>query len=417
MKKDISINTKSLSNFFLFVFLISISAFRLNIYIALSSFALVTIFSILSNKKIIVSGILKWGILFWGYYLISVVWSPNNSDTLRYLSAIVYALGIYIFLPNIVKTEDDVKTTLKLIFYSIAFTAILILLLTPISSIGSQRMGNIIGLNENTFGTRMAIGALISIYLLKGEYNKKKFHKIFTIIMMIVFGLLVLLSGSKKALILLITGIFLLELLYTKGIKKIFKLIFVLIIVIGLIFVIFNNSKLYGIIGYRLERTYLTITNNNSLNSILVTNNGLMGTTDKSLIERQYYMKTAISLFKSKPIFGHGGNSFISHMRDIGYSHIAYSHNNFTELLCTLGIIGFLIYYSFWFFIILKTINILKSGNENDKQISILFLTIELLLVILDYGCVSYIMEFNMFLLCLFYIYLKIKAKEVINDE
>ena len=413
-----SLTKEKIKNFTLLLFLISISTFRLNAPIAISCFILVFLSSIIFEKKIIITSILKWGILFWGYYIISILWSPNSSDTLRYVSAIVYAIGIYIFLPNIVKSEEDVVKTLKMIFYSIAFTSIFILAISPISSIGTERMGKIIGLNENTFGTRMAIGTLISLYLIKNKKKKKKIYKFGTVIFMIIFTVLTLLSGSKKALLLLILGLFFIEMLYTKGFKKIFRLILISIVILGVLLLVFKNAKLYSVIGYRIERTYLTITNNNSVNKTLNTDNGNMITTDRSYLEREFFIKEGLEMFKEKPVFGHGGNSFVSYMREINYSHVAYSHNNYVELLYTLGMFGFIIYYSFWIFVMINTIKIIrKCDNESSKRTGILFVIIQCLLLILDYGCVSYVMEFNMFLLCLFYIYIKIKEGRIIEND
>ncbi len=121
-----------------------------------------------------------------------------------------------------------------------------------------------------------------------------------------------------------------------------------------------------------------------------------------------------MNMFKEHPIIGSGGNSFITRMRLIGYTHIAYSHNNYTEMLCTLGIIGFIIYYSKWLLTLFKLLKINKKNKNNkikDKK-AILFLVIIVLFLILDYGSVSYVLEFNMFMLCLIDMYLSIEEEK-----
>lgn len=170
--------------------------------------------------------------------------------------------------------------------------------------------------------------------------------------------------------------------------------------------------------GYRLERFFLTLNSENSESTTLNTVNGRVGTTDKSLIERNYYMNEAMTLFAEHPAFGYGGNNFVTYMREKKYRHVAYSHNNYTEILCTLGVVGFVIYYSYWIWAIIKLIRIKRSTNDDSvKKYSELFLSVLLLLLILDYGNVSYTLEFNMFILCIVDIFIRLNGKQRINNE
>ena len=416
MMRGLKINKKYfIRNLLLFLFLVSISAFRLNYYIALPAFLLILIYSFIIDGKIAVTGILKWGIVFWGYYLLSILWCHDVSDVLRYASAIVYIIGIFCFLPKLIKDKEEINTVFRLVFYSIAFTAVLVLLMTPLSEYGTSRMGAAIGLNENTFGMRMAIGAMIALFLLMKKDEKIK--KALVIIFIIVFSGLTLLSGSKKGLILLVTGLLVVIYIYSAGKQKLRRFFGALILVMGLLFLVFNNSVLYSTIGNRIERTVLTSTGQNSNSSRLQVINGTVGTTDLSLVERDYYRDQAIMLFKKYPAFGYGGNGFVTHMREIGYSHVAYSHNNYTELLCTLGIVGFVIYYSYWIILIVRLWNIKKqTQDEQVRKTAALFLALLIIFLVLDYGYVSYVLEFNMFILCLADIFARLSRKEIENE-
>ena len=276
-------------------------------------------------------------------------------------------------------------------------------------------MGAAIGLNENTFGMRMAIGAMIALFLLMKKDEKIK--KALVIIFIIVFSGLTLLSGSKKGLILLVTGLLVVIYIYSAGKQKLRRFFGALILVMGLLFLVFNNSVLYSTIGNRIERTVLTSTGQNSNSSRLQVINGTVGTTDLSLVERDYYRDQAIMLFKKYPAFGYGGNGFVTHMREIGYSHVAYSHNNYTELLCTLGIVGFVIYYSYWIILIVRLWNIKKqTQDEQVRKTAALFLALLIIFLVLDYGYVSYVLEFNMFILCLADIFARLSRKEIENE-
>ena len=405
--KNLSINVK---NIIILLFFISISAFRVNMFIALPCFVLILLFSIVYDRKIKINNILKWGIVFWSYYLISSIWSENSNDTFRYMSAVVYMIGIYIFIPKLIKNEDDINNSLNLMFWSLSFTALVSVVLTPISEFGTERMGSVLGINANIYGFRMATGGVLAFFLLvndKLEYKKNKLNKIFLITFLVIFTLLTLLSGSKKSLVFLLVGIFLFELFRTKGYKKIIKILTISLLIIAVLYFMFNNSKLYNVIGYRFERLYLTVTGNNTTDN-----------TDKSLIERQFYREEAKNMFKTQPIFGHGGNSFVTHIRNMGYYHVAYSHNNYLELLCTLGIVGFAIYYYYWIKIEITLLKVVvREKDVSKRQLPLILLIIISLFFVIDYWNVNYIVEFNSLFLCIADSYINVtKNKKNVGD-
>lgn len=408
MNQNIKFKTKDIGFFLILIFLISISAFRLNYYVAVPGFLLILLFSFIYDRKLSFTKIFIWGVIFWGYYYFSLLWSYNRSDTLDYLPATVYIVGLLYFIPKFITSKEDVNKIVKIVYFSLIFTAMYIILRTPFSSYGTERLGSVVGLNVNTVGFRMSLGALLSYYYIKQKKknnDKRKKNFLIDFIFLIIFTLLTLLSGSKKALIFILISIFIYEFIDSRGIKKISKpLLFALMS--GLIlYATLNIEPLYNVIGSRIERLALTITGKNTI-----------GNTDKSLIERNFYMNYAINLFKEKPLFGYGGNTFVSHMRNIGYSHIAYSHNNYTELLCTLGIVGFLIYYSYWLKTLIELFKKIRSNGNKSRNLSTLFFSTTILLLILDYGVVSYIIEFNVFLLCLFDAYIRVD-NDLINNE
>ncbi len=391
--------------FLLFLYFVSISAFQLGkgfdaIFVRLIFFILLCV-TLFINKKIILTENLKWSCLFWAYYMSSCLWAKNIDDTTSYINNMLQIVGIFLIFPLIVKDIDDVKKILKLLVYSLLFTSILILVRTPINSWGTERIGAVIGLHPNTIGLRMAIGVVISLYFIHESINENKKKSIFFyLICILLFIIPVLFSGSKKALLLLIVGTILFELINAKGSKWIFKATIFSIIGIMLIFFIFNNEMLYSIIGRRVERMYLTLTQGDSI---------AKKDTDGSLLERNFYIEQALNLFFENPIIGYGGNNFVTRMREINYSHVAYSHNNFVEILATLGVVGFIIYYSYWLLVLTKLF--LKLKYIKNKRFTSIFFILIMMLLILDYGNVSYTIEFNAILLGATGMYLEINNK------
>ena len=255
--------------------------------------------------------------------------------------------------------------------------------------LGVARIGNVTGLHVNTAGIRMATSSLLCLYFLhEKDVNKKE--KFFYLFCFILFIILAFLTGSKKAIIILFCGIILFELYLSKGLKFIFKMFAFFLVAIVLYHLLMNNIYFQNVIGRRMSLFLETITGN--------------AETDYSFIERKFYIEEAKKLFLEYPIFGYGGNNFMSHIRNIGYSHIAYSHNNFFELLSTLGIIGFVIYYYMW----IRIIYMLIKNYLNQKiNLILIFMVIIIINFVMDYGHVCYYTDFNILLLIIAYLIAK----------
>ena len=71
---------------------------------------------------------------------------------------------------------------------------------------------------------------------------------------------------------------------------------------------------------------------------------------------RKMMISQGMEAFYQKPILGHG----------TGYSYTlfgTYSHNNFVELLMNYGMVGFILYYAVYLFIIVKLWRQVKQGD------------------------------------------------------
>ena len=63
---------------------------------------------------------------------------------------------------------------------------------------------------------------------------------------------------------------------------------------------------------------------------------------------RHKYRNAAILGWLKSPVWGHGYDSFHFYNAVVN-GHDVYSHNNFTELLYNLGVVGFIVYYFQYF--------------------------------------------------------------------
>lgn len=400
------VKLKKLEYLSLLLYLIGISAFQLGtgfdaVFVRLS-FALLVAVCVLPNMKIQNTLHFRWCIVFWGLYFLSMIWASNANDTLYYINNCIQIVGLAVCLPLIVEDDHDVDVVMNLIIVSMIITSIRLIVYTPVSMWGTERIGEAIGQNSNGLGMRLAISAVICLYMIHKNVEvsknlKSKIKSLFYLIVMIAFFVIVLFTGSKKSILMIVGGIASYELIITKGWKFLIKVITVICGIIVLSYLIFHNEMLYAVLGKRIARTLLTLQG---------TATGLA--VDQSLQERIFYINKAQELFLNYPILGYGGNNFVTLMREIGYSHVAYCHNNFYELLCTLGIVGFLIYYFMWAYVGSRLFKIYRKMKKRRCLLFFIVITIEL---IMDYGNVSYITEFTQIILIMGYLIVKIDKK------
>ena len=397
------IKIKKINYFFLLLYLIAISAYQLGtgfdaIFVRVT-FALLVFGTFLSTKNIKITNILKWSIIFWSFYFLSIIWAYDMSDTFSYLTQTIQIIGLAVCLPVLIEDKKDMDTFLNLLLISLLYSSILLIIRTPISAWGTERIGDAIGVYSNGLGTRLSICAIISLYMLFNQFklDKKNIYKIiFYIICLVLFVILNFFTGSRKSLFFCVFGIVSYELLSTKGIKFFLKIIVIVLLIYIFIYLIYNIPEIYTVIGKRLDLFIQSVFMGSEIK-------------DGSLEERLYYIDTAKKLFFSKPIIGVGGNNFVTYLKKIGYGHATYCHNNFYEMLSTLGIIGFILYYSLWFN---SLFYLLKKYIISRDTTTLLFLIIIILSILGDYFTVSYCVDFNQLIFIFINVYINIVEAE-----
>jgi len=352
-----------------------------------------------SKGKYALNGYAIWYICFIVYAFSSYAWAKyNKTDVFQFWIPMIQILGLCIFLPFYIRTEEDIRHIFKIVIISLIYAMLILLIRTPRDAWSTERMGLVIGLNPNTLGVRLAIGAVLLFYFWRNDTKNKSY-----LLLVGLFAILSLFSGSKKAVIMLVGGIAGFEIMGTKNMKaaKFFRRIFALVIVLFILgYSIFNDEYLYNILGQRLERTFYFLTSGSII--------------DKSTRERMYYISVAQSLFKEHPFLGIGLNNFKSYIGRIGYLHVTYSHNNYWELLSCLGIFGTMLFYGMHAYIIYS---LLKLKKKNKSSLCILFLIIAVLYLICDYGAVSYQNIFQYAIICLIYLYTQKEKRKITYEK
>ncbi len=233
---------------------------------------------------------------------------------------------------------------------------------------GGIRIGSTMSGNANTVGFNFGFFSLLVAW----DYCKTKKKQ--NLILLVGFIVIMLLTGSKKAVIIIILDLFMI-IIYEK--KKVSMWLKMMLICAFGVYAIFNIPYLYDIIGIRIESMIVTMFSNSS---------NIARFYSYSTSMRELMIREAFALFLSKPIFGGGYNYFFANTSTL----YDYSHCNYTELLCSFGVVGTLIFYSKYFsnmtYIIRNKIH--RSPFYFNIGIVGMFLTFEMLIV--DWATVTF---------------------------
>ena len=231
--------------------------------------------------------------------------------------------------------------------------------------LGGQRIGDSLSGNVNTVGYNFGILSTITIWF----YCQKK--QIYKMVLFLIFTIIMLITGSKKVLIMTIANLILYFWYEKKKISGWFKTI--LIFFIG-IYAIFNIPYFYDILGSRIEAMFATLVGNSN---ILYSH---------STEIREEMMKEAFTLFFNNPVWGGGWNYFYSQT----IYEYEYSHCNYTEMLCSFGIVGTAIFYGRHIYDMRIALKERKTKIDTNKNLIILILTLTAEALTLDWAAVTF---------------------------
>lgn len=257
---------------------------------------------------------------------------------------------------------------------------------------------------ENEFSNvnTIALAAAISCMLQWNELLNKR--NIWSVVMMVPAVILITATQSRKAFVLLTAGIICVYIMKTsqqKGfLRKFFKLLmYGTILLVGLR-LLFQLPIFAGSLE-RMEQMFNFWSND--------------GKTDHSTIMRNDMMALGLEWFLKYPVGGIGmGNPHILAAKYLGFD--AYLHNNFVELLCGGGIIGFVMYYAMYVYLFVNLYKYRKADHE-AFSVGIIWLA---LMLIMNYGMVTYYSKLQWYYLLIHFInvsQLKKKYTEMLQND
>ncbi len=403
IKKNINIDYIQLVLFFIYMIILYIygSSSDTVVYseIILLIFLGIEFLKIIKNRKMKFCVPIILMFFFALFCLLSSFWSidPNITliDARTQIILVIFVLISYNFFINI---DNGAKKLLKIIMYAGLIFSFYIIIYYGVKNyidmlIKGIRVGTELN-NVNTIGLQTSISVIIAIFFALYENNKKYF--LVTILPLIVS----LGTGSRKVLITLVLGTVLLFLLNRNkkfNIKNATKKIIYFVILVGIFFAI-SQTQIFSTIFSRFQSAINMFTEN--------------GVVDGSARTRKLLIDLGIEQFKKTPFFGIGmGNAKYLSLYVIGEK--MYLHNNYVELLSSVGIFGFLIYYSTYVYIIIYCLKFLKQKNPYINIVLVIFLVN----LVLEFAMVSYYSKNTRIYILLAIVTLHNARKEQLNEK
>lgn len=352
-----------------------------------ASLAILLLSANIHRGKIAIKAVPYYGfmLMFIAFTAFSSLWALNMADTMVKALTITLILLCNIMLYVHYQYEDNVERLLLavmwagyiVVIYTIVFYGFDLVLLAA----ESKRLENDFS-NVNTIGMAAAIACVIQTHGIL--YKTSRRSAAFMIPCIIVIAA----SQSRKALVLLALGVFLVFFLKNQQSKNILvriaKILFVIAVAFGVLTVLYALPIFDGV-RIRMNRMIAGFLGE--------------GNVDASTIIRQNMAALGWEWFLKYPICGIG----------IGTPHIlagrylaedTYLHNNFVELLCGGGVIGFAAYYSMYVYLFLNLFKY-RAVDRKHYEIGLVWL---LLMLVMDYGMVSYFSKAQWFYLMIHFL-------------
>ena len=340
--------------------------------IVLYAFLALSAFLILCSRKIKLTSIVIWEIICLALAFFAMLYAPSFSVFGgTYYSLIVNFILVFI-LTQMPWTEKRFHLIMKTFVFSSA-GLIIVLAATGNLSDESGRLGTELMGNANILAIMLMVSAVYGMWLLVSSGNMWQRLGYLTLLSVIYLGMF--LSGGRKFIVVPLVFVFVFVLNKTdkNGRKHMIRnALLVLAAVVAVWLIIMKAPFLYESIGHRFEGFLALFDDRYDV--------------DGSTLNRTRMVKAAFSRWLRSPIWGYGFDSFKYYNAASVTGHMYYSHNNFTELLYNQGILGFIGYYWFYAFVLIKA---LKSNADSIyKGFSV---AVVISLLIFEFFGVSYI--------------------------
>ena len=327
---------------------------------------LIVIF-VLINGSFKINRVVSFFAFFVLFCLLSSLWAVNQDTALSMVSTLGQIFLLFFLLYNYFCFTDNMEYLIQVVCISGTVFAIY-----TVSYFGVEeyfagledglRMGA--GeINVNVIGMSTASSAIIALWYM--FFEKRYWYSVAVVICSIT----ALGSGSRKALLSLMLGVLFLFILKGDSKKKLISVVEGIVLLVVLYFVL--KMPIFGTTGDRFQ---------SMLNAFIGE-----GKVDGSTNIRLEMIRVGFKQFFEAPFTGVGiGNS--NYITLMYFNWNTYLHNNYVELLASVGVFGTVLYYLMYAEPLLQ---IIKPAFKQNK-FAILAFCLLMLELILQYGTVQY---------------------------
>lgn len=320
--------------------------------------------------------------LFFVWALLSLFWARDIQLSLDMSWRLILIIFAMLFMVNL---QDRSGSFLNGGYYGLLAGVVLNLPLT--FSDAFYISGRFSGTTINPNHISLFCGFVIFISIL----NKRNINRLVLLLSLFLSSYLIFQTGSRKGLLLALVSLSIFAFKLDEKKATVSYSAILSLVGFGSIFLLISNleflSSIHPIFNRFYEFTQMDITD--------LSRDGFSG--DSSTRWRLIFIVDAYNLFLENPLKGIGLDNF----KTI-YSEDLYSHNNYVELLSTLGLVGLIAYYAFYFSIFKC---ILKSKSIFCLFIMFFFLS-------MDFAMVSYFERMYILPLILIY-YIAKRDKQI----
>ena len=322
-----SYSYKDLYIFFLIIYIICLPLNAMNIGAVGSALKVIAILPIglafLSGKTFVLRAPIRMQLFFIFFAFCSMLWSVSIDNSLGRVVSYFLLYALLVSGSMFKYTEMDMEKIKYALAWSSRLTAFVMLIFAEYVR-GRFRLMGIIEEDPNYLCAYLAFGVIYALGILMTKNNVWK--KVLTVIELVLYFYLVLVSGSRGGLLAIAAAIVAYLLTYgEKKIRHIGRKIVLIALVAGLMIVM---------IDYLPESLKLRFTIDD------VVEDGGSGRTE--------LWAQSLDLFGNgnmfRQLFGFGTATIAWCFSKYGYSEVNVAHNMFIETLAELGIIGLLLY-------------------------------------------------------------------------
>ena len=315
-----------------------------------------------------------WLLAMAAYSLLSALWALSRGSAVAMCGTFLSQLACFSLVYLHYQTRDGVGDLLLAIKWAGYFVAVYSIVFYGGFSAITMAAGSASNRLENAYSNVNAISMLVAVACILQAHGLLNRGRKWPALLLVPSLAVVAAMQSRKAVVLLIIGV--VAVLVThfwdnrNALRTLLRILLIAIAAGAMLWYLSTLEIFEGSIQ-RLVRMITVLTGGDA--------------PDGSTRLRMEMIRVGLTQFLKTPVFGIGiGSSGVLLEEEIGRS--TYMHNNYVELLSCGGLVGFLLYYSMYAYLLVRLIRYRRYDTQN-VQICVILL---LCLLIMDVGAVSY---------------------------